>query len=72
MKKRKHLTGPPCPTGGEEHGGMYDLEPGVWYCPHASHHGVVYPENEDGDMSRFIFTDKEATEAQEAYWNGSH
>lgn len=69
--------GPPCPTGGEDHGGLLDIpmpDGGTtWHCPHASHQGVAYTidgERQQG-MSRHIFTDKEATEAQEAYWKGT-
>lgn len=76
MSKRKQLTGPPCPTGGEEHGGLLDFqgaEGTEWYCPHASHAGVAYVI--DGkrvqEHSRSAFTSKEATDSQEAYWKGA-
>jgi hypothetical protein len=52
---------------------MYDIGPGQWWCPHAAHHGVAYTVGGERvkKQSRFVFTDKEATEAQEAYWRGA-
>jgi hypothetical protein len=45
---------------------MLDLpgtDPPQWYCPHHAH-------DKPGESTRHIFTDKEATDAQEAYWKG--
>lgn len=68
-KRRSSLVGPPCPSGGEEHGGLLDIPgTGLWHCPHAAHYGVVY--DDESSISRCIFTDKEATDSQEAYWRG--
>ncbi len=72
-RRKQQLVGPPCPTGGEAHGGLLDFqgESGIeWYCPHAAHANVAYTI--DGvrvqGFSRSNFSDKEASESQEAYW----
>lgn len=75
MAKRKNLTGPPCPTGGEEHGGLLDVPmpdgTTLWHCAHSAHYGVRYTDEHGHDVKEFtrhIFTDAEATQSQERYW----